>query len=288
LRYAVPALGLLVVASIGFFVLRQSRLPQLAEQRAMPEAAKEAPTVIAPFNERVSPSVDRAAKTATPSQTRQEPERNEQAKLADDARGRDKEELPSEKKAATSTDEIAAAAPAPANSPPANTAAASAKPAAVEDQKRQVNEVAQNKVQDAPQSESAQALRANDESVARRGAKEPPRFGMATRSPLKKGKTDSVANESARTEEEADKTRERGRADKDEAETTSIAGHNFRKSGSVWIDVAYNSSLSTTNVTRGSEQYRALVADEPGVRTIADALHGEVIVVWKGRAYRIR
>jgi hypothetical protein len=41
-------------------------------------------------------------------------------------------------------------------------------------------------------------------------------------------------------------------------------------------------------VTRGSEQYRALVADEPGIKTIADQLGGEVIVVWKGRAYKIR
>ena len=41
-------------------------------------------------------------------------------------------------------------------------------------------------------------------------------------------------------------------------------------------------------VVRGSEQYRVLIADEPGIRTIAESLAGEVIVVWKGRAYRIR
>jgi hypothetical protein len=42
------------------------------------------------------------------------------------------------------------------------------------------------------------------------------------------------------------------------------------------------------SVVRGSEQYRVLVADEPSLRTIAERLAGEVIVVWKGRAYRIR
>ena len=29
------------------------------------------------------------------------------------------------------------------------------------------------------------------------------------------------------------------------------------------------------------------VADEPAVKTIADQLDGEIVVVWKGRAYRI-
>jgi len=286
LRYAVPALGLLVVASIGFFVLRQSPMSQLAQRRAIPETSKEAPATVAPNNGSVSPSVDHVAKSTTPSETRQQSEKNEQAKLADDAEGkRAKEERPTEK-ALTSADEVAAAAPA--NSPAANADAAAPKPAAVEDQKRQVQEVAQNKVQAAPQSGAFQAARANDEPAARRAPKEPPSTvaGLGTVSALKKGKRDSEVD-SARGEE-ADKTKERERADKDETETTSVAGHNFRKSGSVWIDVAYTSNLSTINVTRGSEQYRALIADEPGIRTIAERLHGEVIVVWKGRAYRIR
>jgi hypothetical protein len=70
------------------------------------------------------------------------------------------------------------------------------------------------------------------------------------------------------------------------SETRSVSGHKFRKQGSAWVDTAYRSSLSTTNVARGSEQYRALVADEPSLRTITQQLGGEVIVVWKSRAYR--
>jgi hypothetical protein len=31
-----------------------------------------------------------------------------------------------------------------------------------------------------------------------------------------------------------------------------------------------------------------LIADEPTIKTIADRLGGEIIVVWKGRAYRIQ
>jgi hypothetical protein len=70
------------------------------------------------------------------------------------------------------------------------------------------------------------------------------------------------------------------------AETRQVAGRQFRRQGNAWVDTAYKSSHSLTNVARGSEQYRALVADEPGLRTVAQQLGGEVIVVWKSRAYR--
>jgi len=75
---------------------------------------------------------------------------------------------------------------------------------------------------------------------------------------------------------------------KNEGEVRNVGGHRFRKQGSVWVDSAYDSSRQTVNLSRGSEQYRALVADEPAIRTIAEQLDGEVIVVWKGRVYRIR
>jgi len=67
-----------------------------------------------------------------------------------------------------------------------------------------------------------------------------------------------------------------------------VAGRQFRKRGNLWMDTAYNSSMSTLTLNRGSESYRSLVADEPAIRTIADSLDGEVIIVWKGKAYRIR
>src|SRR6185369_4259179 len=72
------------------------------------------------------------------------------------------------------------------------------------------------------------------------------------------------------------------------ANTRSVAGRRFQKKGGVWIDTAYDSSKDTVTLTRGSEQYRALVADEPEIKTIADELDGEIIVVWKGHTYRIR
>jgi hypothetical protein len=69
------------------------------------------------------------------------------------------------------------------------------------------------------------------------------------------------------------------------AETQSVGGRHFRRQGNTWIDTAYRSS-SVVNVARGSEQYRALVADEPALRRIAEHFGGEVIVVWRSRAYR--
>jgi hypothetical protein len=76
------------------------------------------------------------------------------------------------------------------------------------------------------------------------------------------------------------------RVDQDEV-TREVSGHRFRKQGNAWVDLAYD-GRSVTTVARGSEQYRALVADEPGINTIAQRFSGEVLIVWNGRAYRIR
>ncbi|HEX8131772.1 MAG TPA: hypothetical protein VF527_21935 [Pyrinomonadaceae bacterium] len=70
--------------------------------------------------------------------------------------------------------------------------------------------------------------------------------------------------------------------------TRSIAGRKFRRDGDAWIDTAYKAGQSYTVVRRNSEQFRALVADEPELRRIAGALGGDITVVWKGRAYRIK
>ncbi|MEP6741846.1 MAG: zf-HC2 domain-containing protein [bacterium] len=73
-----------------------------------------------------------------------------------------------------------------------------------------------------------------------------------------------------------------------EVETRRVSGRLFHRQGNAWIDADYASGRATVNVTRGSEQFRSLTADEPALRSIAEQLGGEVIVVWKGTAYRIR
>lgn len=72
------------------------------------------------------------------------------------------------------------------------------------------------------------------------------------------------------------------------AETRSAAGHRFRREGSAWVDVNYKPSMPSTGVRRGTEAFRALVADIPVVGRVAEQIGGEVVVVVSGRAYRIR
>jgi len=107
-----------------------------------------------------------------------------------------------------------------------------------------------------------------------------------------------VATDSARNETQKSQAGKRapatvGRAMRDGAdedsagETRSVAGKRFRRQKGVWVDTAYNSSRSPLRVRRGTEQYRALVADEPVIGTVSTSLAGDVIVVVKGRAYHI-
>jgi hypothetical protein len=83
--------------------------------------------------------------------------------------------------------------------------------------------------------------------------------------------------------------RQNEQSGRDEAgESRTVNGRHFQRRSGIWVDASYNSSAATTNFARGSEQYRALIADEPGIDAIVKQLSGEVILVWKGRAYRIR
>jgi cytoskeletal protein RodZ len=73
-----------------------------------------------------------------------------------------------------------------------------------------------------------------------------------------------------------------------DVETRTVSGRRFAREGNAWVDTAYDSSRTPIKVARGSEQFRALVADEPELRAIAEHLNGVVIVVWKNRVYRIQ
>lgn len=67
-------------------------------------------------------------------------------------------------------------------------------------------------------------------------------------------------------------------------ETASSGGKTFRRSNNVWYDTAY-SNQPTTNVTRGSGEYKKL---DSGLRSIVQNLGGTVVIVWKNKAYRIQ
>src|SRR5438128_199168 len=71
----------------------------------------------------------------------------------------------------------------------------------------------------------------------------------------------------------------------EESETRSVGGHKFRRQGNAWIDAKFKSSMGLKSISRGSEEFAAL---DSGLRSIAQQIGGEVIIVWKGKAYVIR
>ncbi len=281
LRYAIPALGLAVIAVIGFTVFRPDgrQDTDVAQRTAVP----------APPNEQLNAP-------AAGSAPDQKLEDAEAARSSPDAGSINMTKAPSP--APTVVDRISppvsdTSGAAIAEAPPApklevqpviaNTPAPSPTPAATEINERKVEvPVQKREVQGQVQSARERDYAARDES--RRSATEAaPATASATQSAPGTGAT-ARPQKSKGTFQSNDA----GEKERDDAETRTIAGRRFRKQGGVWVDTAYESSSEPTNLTRGSERYRALVADEPAIKTIADQLDGEIIVVWKGRPYRIR
>jgi len=90
---------------------------------------------------------------------------------------------------------------------------------------------------------------------------------------------------SSRSENKSKKVDE-SRNDRQEksVETSSVGGKTFKRTNNVWYDAAYRGQ-PTTNIARGTKEYKKL---DSGLRGIAENLGGTVIVVWKEKAYRIQ
>jgi len=274
LRYAAPALGLILVAAIGFVVLRRNQPDRFVAQNtetasqqkpvASPAALTDsyADSVTAPSPERLDeerkqknqPAQPAPPPNMPPSVTSVDAEVSKDKAVAQPKR----EEQPAP----------AANEPAPVKTAPAATPEQSPRAAETEAAKNEV------RVQSADASQKEKKLR-DEEREDRK--KDSDNFARA-RKPA-----DSVSAPATG----AARGMQSGGTDLS-ANTRSVAGRRFRKQGSVWVDTAYDSSKDAVTLSRGSEQYRALVADEPAIKTIADQLEGEIIVVWKGHTYRIR
>ncbi len=72
--------------------------------------------------------------------------------------------------------------------------------------------------------------------------------------------------------------------DAEDSESRRIGEKTFRRSGGVWYDASYTGQ-STTNIRRGTNDFQKLDAN---LRSIADVLSGAIVVVYKGKAYRIQ
>ena len=268
LRYAAPALGLIVVAAIGFMIVRRDQSDQHVTQVTNTETQPSSPAVEKPgaaLNDsptKTEPSPDtRVEKQSRGLQADSSPPQNAApaVKSVDDDASKDAAAQPKPEQQPASANE-----PPPPKPSAAPTAAESPHTADTEVSKSEVKEL---RVAGRSAERALQAERRQDKSDFARKAKPADQVSAPA--------TGSVAN------------LQRDGVDLS-ANTRTVAGRHFRKRGGVWIDTAYDSSKDSVTLTRGSEQYRALVADEPAIKNIADTLEGEIIVVWKDHTYRIR
>ncbi|MEP7077122.1 MAG: hypothetical protein ABI878_15055, partial [Acidobacteriota bacterium] len=63
-----------------------------------------------------------------------------------------------------------------------------------------------------------------------------------------------------------------------------VAGKSFERKDGVWYDTAFHGQ-PTIDIHRGTPQFDLL---DSGLKSIANNLSGVVVVVWKGRSYRIQ
>lgn len=66
--------------------------------------------------------------------------------------------------------------------------------------------------------------------------------------------------------------------------TRSAGGKTFSNRDGAWYDSAYKNQ-ATMNFRRGTDEYKKL---DSGLRNIAETIGGTVVMVWKGKAYRIQ
>lgn len=281
LRYAVPALGLVVVAAIGFMV---SRNGGTANSPIADVRYKQPDQGLVPSSQ--------------PQQPSSSPEKQSSGFYDNNE---------SSSKAATVHDSIPKSGAAASNAAPVSPVTTDAsKDTETQTKKAEEQQQPETKEAEAPKPAAAvsdlkklepkqeaaqQTVTVRDEPAAEKAKTEDrsgvgdfavasPGVARKRAEPGSAGGAAAIKPMAAQRDDAADK-------DKNDAETRTVAGRRFRKQGGVWIDTAY-SSQSLTELRRGSEHYRGLVGDEPAIKQIADQLDGEIIVVWKGKAYKIR
>ena len=287
LRYAAPALVLTAVISIGLLAWRQQRNPDFVAQHTQTETQEtysaQSPVALEATN------TSSKATSLTPQATPESKSRTDDATDTNNPRpvqGEVAKTLPDSGMLAgapISTDGVPAPPPAalepgasrtqPFFSPEPKPGTYESAQTVLSDKKNEASKEEQpaDRVAQERERDVANLKRGNEYEV-----REAPKVG-AVSGPRR-----------AEAPMAASRAPAKSKKDSDSDEMRSVSGKQFRRQGNVWIDSNYESSRATINVTRGSEQFRALVADESGIGTIANRLGGEVIVVWKGKAYRIR
>jgi hypothetical protein len=305
LRYAAFAAVLLMVTGVSFLVLRGRHNGDLVAV-SQPNEQQPASAVKAPVGEGNENSQASAARAASsPAQTTtgsdQNPKRDESRVAENISPPQPTKEAPApgvfaEKKAGES--EAIRTLPSYAPPPPgetqtatreqqsvggAGTVAGLRKPEPVDkaaSADRPERDVAKDavRVDDANRAAQPQSVAANRKAVDEKAKGGPSRnFDLSmnrsqTENRAEPPKTQSTGADSRTSTEES-------------AEKRSAGGHKFRRQGKAWIDQKFKSSMTLKSVARGSDEFNTL---DSGLRSIAQQLGGEVIVVWKGKAYLIR
>lgn len=287
-RYAVPAMAIVVVGAIAWVALQRQQ-PRNSEMAQTVQNESEARVTEKVISSDSSPNVGQSKGYV--SEPKESPARagEKAAATTESAPVERQEAIQEEKKVAVAVDEFRdredlskrnpqkPVAPAATGAVATTTAAAPPSP--------KPDEAAGGRVEGAQKKES--------EADKNKAANEPQR-----RTPLQASESrpqkapDAKADPKTGASDTAAPRRDlrdfsRAKDEPQSGEVRTVGGHRFRKRGDVWIDTLY-SSQRITNVSRGSEQYRALVADEPGLHSIAEQLKSQFIVVWNGRAYFIK
>lgn len=281
LRFAVPALMLTIVIGIGFLVMRQQRQSEFIAQNKIQDQPA-APTTALNQTEaeklpdaKAQPSSSGATEPSTGGLTRPELE--------------ERQNRPVTQPPPTSIDTMAAKAPAAkdeakagegadANLAPTYSMQPKAAPAPPPASTMHADKGAEL-AKEAPAKREDDSTR-RDGFIQREEEHGPQRSRSNT--------TGTVAGVGRNSNLMSNRGPSDAAKNKAYVETRSVAGRYFTREGNAWIDTEYDPARATIRVARGSDQFRALVADEPGIRTISEQLGGVVIVVWKGRAYRIQ
>jgi len=289
LRYAVPALGLVVVAVIGFAVLRRNArseyVSQMQSERVASPAAPgqtEAGKDQSGFNYSLAKPTNSVTDKEIASQDspHNSPKPVAESTPAGRVENAPAAKAPAEPVAADSAASQPAAAAAPATP--------TAKVDSVSDERKQKNEDAARR-QEAEVTVGSKEVSKRDFEINKSENKKAEETPAARGRPAKSAVGGFTVAQGAGAAAPGQQREAAGKDDKDtSSETRSVAGRKFRKQRGIWTDTAYDGSKENMIVTRGSEGYRGLIADEPAIKTIADQLDGEIIVVWKGRIYRIR
>jgi Putative zinc-finger len=301
LRYAVPALLLLGIIVVALIATREQRETQFVARNEEKQAGgvTSTPAATEPSVQTTPGELSGVANTSTPATApnANQPGEATNAPPSDGTLAKSTNANRPSPPSTTTTEPSGAAKPSSPqgenlndqlyeNVPKAAPAPPAEPPQSVAKEEREEEKAArkQNEVTTSGRTETAGVTRNKDAQTRDNSS-------AAGGSAIEQTEAPQTGARAARSRRSTPSSADKG-ADRDEnlsssTETRKVGGRKFRRQGNAWVDTAYNSSRSTINVARGSEQYRALVADEPTIRSIADQLGGEVIIVWKGKAYRI-